>query len=152
MNSVITAAILMCSSGDIEVANKIANEASLQNVNTVAALTVGIMESGLGRARNGNPMGVQGCYPKALAKNHRTVDECIRIGVRSLGNRILGAKRSTPSKLALHHCRGSGNLTMCRAMISYNGADNGRKYKYAKRAMSIARRIHELVGVKVPST
>lgn len=149
MNPIITAALMMCSSGDPVIADKIAMEAARQDTNIVVAVTIGIMESGL---KSGNPMGVRGCYPEAKKKNKRTDNDCIRIGVTSIHNRLWDSHTSLPSKQEIKTCAGSGSMAMCRALIVYNGADEGRKFVYAKKAMSIIRALYRAMGSAVPTT
>lgn len=153
MNSILTAALMMCSTGDPVIAEKIAREAIRQDTNVVVALAIGIMESGLGRGVGvDNPMGVRGCYPIAKKKNRRTTDDCIRIGVTSIHHRLWDAHTTLPSKQDLKTCAGSGNMKMCRALIVYNGADKGRKFVYAKKAMGIIRAIYRHMGSQMPNT
>lgn len=152
MNPIITAALLMCAGGNPEIANKIAIEAVKQDTDVIVALTIGIMESALGRESPDNPMGVRGCYPKAKKKYKRTTDDCIRIGVVSIRNRLYAAHNMVPTSAVRKTCKDTGNMNMCRALIVYNGADKGRKYKYAKRAMGLIRAIHRVTGTKVPTT
>lgn len=148
MNPFVTAALLMCTTGDPVVADRIAQEAVLKDTDMVVAVTIGIMESGL---HPGNPMGVMGCYPAAKKRYNRSTNDCISIGVQSIHNRLWDAKVTKPTKMEIKSCAGSGNITMCRALITYNNADRGRKYTYAKRAMGIIRKIYQLVGDRIPS-
>ena len=148
MNPFVTAALLMCTTGDPVIADRIAQEAVLKDTDVVVAVAIGIMESGL---QPGNPMGAIGCYPEAKKKYHRTTNDCINIGVQSIHNRLWDAKVTKPSKSDIRHCSKSGNMTMCRALIAYNGADKGRKYVYAKRAMGLIRKIYQLVGNRMPN-
>jgi hypothetical protein len=152
MNPIITAALLMCSNGNPTIADKIAIEATKQDMNVAVALTIGIMESGLGRKSSDNPMGVRGCYPKAKKKYKRTTNDCIRIGVTSIRNRLSAAQGVAMTSAVRKTCGDSGNVKMCRALIVYNGADKGRKFVYAKRAMGIIRQIYRITGSKVPNT
>ncbi len=152
MTSIITAALMLCSNGNPVIADKIAIEAVKQDTNVAVALTIGILESGLGRNSSDNPMGVRGCYPKAKKQHKRTTDDCIRIGVTSIRNRLNAAQDVAMTSAVRKTCADSGNVRMCRALIVYNGADRGRKYLYAKRAMSIIRQIYRSVGASVPST
>jgi len=149
MISAVTSALMMCSTGDSVIADKIALEAIRQDTNVIVALAVGIMESGL---QPGNPMGVRGCYPEAKRKNRRNDSDCIRIGVASIRNRLLDARASLPSKQEMRTCAKSGNMTTCRALIAYNGADKGRKFVYARKTMGIIRSIHRLAGIEMSGT
>lgn len=152
MTSIITAALLMCTSGDPVIADRIATEAARQDTNIVVALTIGILESGLGRNSHDNPMGVRGCYPKVKKKKKRTANDCIRIGVTSIHNRLWDAHGSLPSKQEMRACAESGSMAMCRALIVYSGANRGRKFVYAKKAMGIIRAIYRTLGSAVPTT
>jgi hypothetical protein len=147
MNPFVTAALLMCSNGDPIIAGKIAHEAIVQDTDIVVALTVGILESGLGRNSHDNPMGVRGCYPMAKRKMKRSTDTCIRIGITSLHNRLWDAKVSKPSKAGIRECQGNA---MCRALVVYNGSKN--KYVYARKGMYLIHRIYKLAGASVPTT
>lgn len=180
MTSIITAALMLCSTGDPVIAEKIAMEAVRQDTNIVVAVTIGIMESGLGRKSHDNPMGVRGCYPEAKKKHKRTTDDCIRIGVTSIHNRLWDAYVTSPRergcsaaesgniKNSIPTCVGLSNAVpwsstmglgdphisgvVYRALVVYNGANRGRKYVYAKKAMGIIRRIYKIMGTKVPNT
>ena len=149
MEAILAAALLMCSTGDPHIADQIIRESIAQDTNVVVALTVGIMESGL---HSNNTMGVQGCYPAALKKTHRTTNECIRIGVTSIHNRLWDAHTKLPSKADFQHCSGTGNMEMCRALAVYNGADKGRKWVYARTAMGIIRSIYRITKAEIPKT
>lgn len=145
MHAYVTAALILCSSGNPDIAKKIEREAIRQHVNVALSLTIGILEGGL---RNGNPMGVRGCYPKA--KGNKTIDDCIRIGVTSIRNRLVAAAKTRPSVEATRECRGTGDITMCRALVVYNGSQ--AKYAYARKAMSLVRRMQKLVSHRMPDT
>lgn len=154
MNPLVTAALLMCTSGNPVIATKIANEAMIQDTNVAAALAIGILESGL---QPTNPMGALGCYPEAKARTKRTTDDCIRIGVRSLHNRILAVKKMEPSKGALRECRKTGNIPLCRAMIVYNGSNQPykgslRKYVYARTVVAMVITMYKKAGLAIPNT
>ena len=147
MHAFIAAALALCSTGNAGIATKIATEASAQEADVVMSLAIGLMESGY---QSGNPMGVRGCYPKAKVQTGRDDAACIRIGVRSLNNRLRYVRASMPSKDDLLHCSRSGNMRMCRALANYNSSP--RKYIYAKKGMALVRKIYKLSGVPWPNT
>ena len=147
MHPLITAALLMCSTGDTAIADKIAMEAARQDTDLVVALTIGLMESGY---QSGNPMGVRGCYPQAKKKTHRTDNDCIRIGVTSIHNRLWDAHTSMPIVADIKRCSGTGNMRMCRALANYNNSP--AKYTYAKKGMALIRKFYKLAGISMPNT
>lgn len=147
MHPFITAALMLCSTGDAKIADKIATEAAVQDTDIVVSLAIGLMESGY---QSGNPMGVRGCYPKAKKRTNRDDGDCIRIGVTSIHNRLWDAYTSMPTRSDIRHCGRSGNMRMCRALANYNNSD--KKYVYAKKGMALIRKIYKLSGLPMPNT
>lgn len=145
MSPMVTAILLLCTTGDPQVAQMIEREAIRQDIDPAWALTVGLMESGL---QPNNPMGVRGCYgDKARKKGTRT---CIRLGVESLHNRLWSAYTTRASAVAKRECRGTGELNGCRALIVYNGSK--KKYEYARRGVALYRKVHKLALKIRPET
>lgn len=122
--SPLAAILLVCTHGDREVAADVYAASVQAGVDPAMALSVACLESGLS-AKSQNPMGVRACYWRMADRNaidaHRPpIDECIRIGVRSLANRLRG-------------CRGDERC----AISAYNNSSH--KEAYAKRVLRIMR-------------
>lgn len=114
--SLLAAVMLICSSGDRDVAAAVLAEAVAQGVPAELALAVSCVESGLTAH---NPMGVRDCY---AGRNNGRFDSqaCITIGVRSLANRL----------------RGCGGDQVCAARRFNNAA---HKVAYAAKVTRIAK-------------
>ena len=145
MSPLVTAILMLCSSGDPKVATMVEQEAIRQDIDPAWALVVGLMESGL---KEGNTMGTGNCYgSKAARKGTAT---CIRLGVESLHNRLWDAHTSLPTASQFKQCGSTGNLEGCRALLVYNGSrdkmPNGleRKVVYARTGVGLFFKVHKL--------
>ena len=103
------------------------------------------MESGL---KEGNTMGVRACYGDKASK--KGTQNCIRIGVESLHNRLWDAHTSMPSVTAIQQCGKTGHMEGCRALIVYNGSD--KKFTYAKRGVALFFKVHKLAEFARPKS
>lgn len=111
----LSAALLVCSSGDPATVQAVVVAAEAHAVDPALALAVACIESGF---RGANPMGVHGCYP--AHRNGRNQAVCVALGVLSLRNRM----------------RSCGGTEGC-ALRRYNNHPK-HKVRYAKRVAAVA--------------